>query len=148
MHAPGRRSISCILRSIVLIAPFLPPANGVGDTPPLPYYLYCLVGIAIMAFGVLYWAAWRIVPRWFGYEYIPRKEKLSDGTTVTLVRSRSTLELGFRVRLAFSDPFLRSLVLYEKDPVRGHCSPTGRHDRDDREFASLIHTHFAPFGNL
>ena len=25
---------------VVLIAPFLKPANGVGDTPPLPYYLY------------------------------------------------------------------------------------------------------------
>ncbi|OSD05039.1 amino acid transporter [Trametes coccinea BRFM310] len=68
----------------LLVAPFLPPANGKGDTPPLPYYLYCLVGIAIMVAGVLYWAAWRIVPRWFGYEYVPRKETLSDGTVVTL----------------------------------------------------------------
>ncbi|KAI0365762.1 amino acid transporter [Pilatotrama ljubarskyi] len=68
----------------LLIAPFLPPANGKGDTPPLPYYLYCLVGIAIMAVGVLYWAAWRVVPRWFGYEYVSRKETLSDGTVVTL----------------------------------------------------------------
>ncbi|KAI0353860.1 amino acid transporter [Trametes cingulata] len=68
----------------LLVAPFLPPANGKGDTPPLPYYLYCLVGIAIMAVGVLYWAAWRVVPRWFGYEYVPRKETLSDGTVVTL----------------------------------------------------------------
>lgn len=57
-----------------------------GDTPPLPYYLYCLIGIAIMATGVLYWAAWRIVPKWFGYEFVPRKEKLEDGTVVTLVR--------------------------------------------------------------
>ena len=24
---------------LVVIAPFLPPANGIGDTPPLPYYL-------------------------------------------------------------------------------------------------------------
>ncbi|RDX42915.1 amino acid transporter [Lentinus brumalis] len=68
----------------LLVAPFLPPANGKGDTPPLPYYLYCLVGIAVMAVGVLYWAAWRILPGWFGYEYVPRKEKLEDGTTVTL----------------------------------------------------------------
>ena len=70
----------------MLIAPYLPPANGVGDTPPLPYYLYCLVGIAIMAVGVLYWAAWRILPGFFGYELVPRKERLEDGTTVTLVR--------------------------------------------------------------
>ena len=39
-----------------------------------------------MVTGVLYWAAWRVVPRWFGYEYVSRKETLSDGTVVTLVR--------------------------------------------------------------
>lgn len=39
-----------------------------------------------MVVGVLYWAAWRIVPRWFGVEYVPRKEVLADGTVVTLVR--------------------------------------------------------------
>ncbi|KAI0687550.1 high affinity methionine permease [Earliella scabrosa] len=72
----------------LMIAPFLPPANGVGDTPPLPYYLYCLVGIAILVTGVIYWAAWRIVPRWFGYEFVPRKETLEDGTVVTLFSRR------------------------------------------------------------
>ncbi|KAH7887208.1 amino acid transporter [Phlebopus sp. FC_14] len=76
----------------LIIAPFLPPANGVGDTPPLPYYLYCLVGIAIMITGVLYWAAWRILlPKVFGYELVPRKEVLEDGTVVTLF-SRSKIE--------------------------------------------------------
>ncbi|KAJ3488286.1 hypothetical protein NLI96_g2943 [Meripilus lineatus] len=69
----------------VLIAPYLKPANGVGDTPPLPYYLYCLVGIAVLAFGVIYWAIWRILlPDVFGYELIPRKETLDDGTVITL----------------------------------------------------------------
>ncbi|KAG1847944.1 amino acid transporter [Suillus tomentosus] len=70
----------------LLIAPFLKPANGVGDTPPLPYYLYCLVGIAVMFVGVLYWFAWRIMlPKVFGYELVPRKEILDDGTFVTVV---------------------------------------------------------------
>jgi hypothetical protein len=32
-HAPITKS------PLVLVAPFLKPANGVGDTPPLPYYL-------------------------------------------------------------------------------------------------------------
>ncbi|KAJ3555603.1 hypothetical protein NM688_g2483 [Phlebia brevispora] len=69
----------------LLVAPFLRPANGVGDTPPLPYYLYCLVGIAIMVAGVLYWAGWRILlPKVFGYELVPRKETLRDGTVITL----------------------------------------------------------------
>ncbi|KAG1845215.1 amino acid permease-domain-containing protein [Suillus tomentosus] len=69
----------------LLIAPFLKPSNGVGDTPPLLYYLYCLVGIAVMFVGVLYWAAWRIMlPKVFGYELVPRKERLDDGTFVTI----------------------------------------------------------------
>ena len=102
----------------MLIAPYLPPANGVGDTPPLPYYLYCLVGIAVMAFGVLYWAAWRIVPRWFGYELIPRKERLDDGTVVTLVR---TLSPAFTLSwLLLTLLRVRRLVVFgEKGPVNG-----------------------------
>ncbi|KAF8437551.1 amino acid transporter [Boletus edulis BED1] len=69
----------------LIVAPFLRPANGVGDTPPLPYYLYCLVGIGIMFVGVGYWAAWRVLlPKVFGYELVPHKEKLEDGTVVTL----------------------------------------------------------------
>ncbi|KAI9570761.1 amino acid/polyamine transporter I [Boletus coccyginus] len=69
----------------LIVAPFLPPANGVGDTPPLPYYLYCLVGIGVMSVGAGYWAVWRILlPKVFGYELVPRKETLDDGTVVTL----------------------------------------------------------------
>ena len=70
----------------MLIFPFLRPANGVGDTPPLPYYLYCLVGIAVMIFGVYYWAVWELVlPYVFKFRLVPRKEVLEDGTVVTLV---------------------------------------------------------------
>jgi hypothetical protein len=70
----------------VLVAPFIRPANKVGDTPPLPYYLYCLIGIAILAFGVLYWAVWQLVlPYVFKFRLVPRKEVLEDGTVVTLV---------------------------------------------------------------
>ncbi|KAJ6583989.1 amino acid transporter [Mycena vulgaris] len=69
----------------LMVAPFLRPANKVGDTPPLPYYLYCLVGIGIMILGVLYWAMWRVIlPRVFDYELAPRKEQLVDGTFVTV----------------------------------------------------------------
>ncbi|KAI0317435.1 amino acid transporter [Amylostereum chailletii] len=71
--------------TFLLIAPFLHPSNGVGDTPPLPYYLYPLVGIAVMAVGVLYWAGWRILlPKVFGHRLVPRKETLDDGTVVTV----------------------------------------------------------------
>ncbi|KAJ7133644.1 amino acid permease-domain-containing protein [Mycena epipterygia] len=76
----------------LLVAPFLRPANKVGDTPPLPYYLYCLVGIAVMVFGVLYWATWRVIlPRVFGYVLEPRKVKLDDGTIVTVFSRQKEL---------------------------------------------------------
>jgi hypothetical protein len=49
---------------------------------------YSLVGIAIMFAGVIYWATWRILlPKVFGYELIPGKETLADGTVVMLVSS-------------------------------------------------------------
>ncbi|EIW78152.1 high affinity methionine permease [Coniophora puteana RWD-64-598 SS2] len=86
----------------LIIAPFIRPPNGVGDTPPLPYYLYALVGIAVLLVGVIYWAAWRLVwPRVFGYVLEPRKERLEDGTVVTvLTAKRST-----KTELSFSAAF-------------------------------------------
>ncbi|KAF8889842.1 amino acid transporter [Infundibulicybe gibba] len=75
----------------LMVAPFIRPANGVGDTPPLPYYLYCLVGISVMILGVLYWAVWRVIlPKVFGYNLIPRKETLDDGTVVTIFSHKKT----------------------------------------------------------
>jgi len=69
----------------LMIAPFLRPSNKIGDTPPLPYYLYCLVGIAVMALGVIYWAVWRVVlPKVFGYKLVPNKVSLDDGTVINV----------------------------------------------------------------
>lgn len=79
------RALADDVHPVVLVAPFIRPAGGVGDTPPLPYYLYCLVGIAIMIVGVIWWTLWQVVPTWFGYQFLGRKEKLEDGTVVTLV---------------------------------------------------------------
>ena len=51
---------------------------------------YCLVGIGVMFVGVAYWAGWRILlPKVFGYELVPHKEKLKDGTMVTTVRAEA-----------------------------------------------------------
>ena len=72
----------------MLVVPFVRPPGGIGDTPPLPYYLYCLIGIAISFVGALYWATWKLVlPYMFGFRLVPRKEVLEDGTVVTLVSS-------------------------------------------------------------
>lgn len=41
-----------------------------------------------MVVGVLYWAGWQLLlPKVFGYELVPRKETLDDGTVITLVSS-------------------------------------------------------------
>ena len=41
-----------------------------------------------MALGVIYWAVWRVVlPKIFGYELVPKKVVLDDGTAVNVVRS-------------------------------------------------------------
>jgi len=69
----------------LLVAPFIRPANKVGDTPPLPYYLYCLIGIGVILFGVLYWAVLQLVlPYIFKFRRVPMKEILEDGTVVTV----------------------------------------------------------------
>ncbi|KAI9509546.1 amino acid transporter [Russula earlei] len=73
-----------IADAFLLVAPFIRPANKVGDTPPLPYFLYPLIGIAVMFFGILYWAVWQLVlPYVFKFRLVPRKEVLEDGTVVT-----------------------------------------------------------------
>ena len=47
---------------------------------------YCLVAIGVLFSAVGYWAVWRILlPKLFGYELVPEKQKLKDGTVVTLV---------------------------------------------------------------
>ena len=54
--------------------------------PPPPYYLYCLIGIAVIVFGVFYWTIWQLALSYaFKFRLVPRKEVLKDGTVVTLV---------------------------------------------------------------
>ena len=49
-HLPPRIISSDLVPGpAVLVAPFLKPANGVGDTPPLPYYLYAVLFFCIDA---------------------------------------------------------------------------------------------------
>ncbi|KAH8989891.1 amino acid transporter [Lactarius hatsudake] len=74
-----------VATAFLLVAPFIRPPGGIGDTPPLPYYLYSLIGILVPIVGVLYWAVWKIVlPYVFGFRLVPRKDVLKDGTVVTL----------------------------------------------------------------
>lgn len=68
----------------LVVAPFLRPPGGVGDTPPIPYWLYPIVGIAVLIGGVVYWAIWRvIIPNIGGFQWVEKKETLRDGTVYT-----------------------------------------------------------------
>ena len=73
-----------------LVAPFLRPPGGKGDTS-LPYWLYAVVGIAILAASIVYWFVWWVLlPRIGGYRLEPRHETLKDGTHVVVYKSVKT----------------------------------------------------------
>ncbi|KAI5116552.1 hypothetical protein M0805_007560 [Coniferiporia weirii] len=73
----------------LLVVPFLRPPGGVGDTPPLPYYLYCLVSIGVMFAGVTYWAVWWVIlPRVLHHKLVRTRERLSDGTAITVFKRK------------------------------------------------------------
>jgi amino acid transporter len=70
-----------------LVAPFLRPPGGVGDTPPLPYWLYAVVGIVILVASVVYWFLWWVAAPAIGkYRLEPRHEQLKDGTAVVVYK--------------------------------------------------------------
>ncbi|MCJ1308281.1 hypothetical protein MMC25_001934 [Agyrium rufum] len=67
----------------LMVAPFLRPPGGKGDTS-LPYWLYPIVGIVVLAVGVSYWFLWRVGLPWLGgFRWVERKRVLRDGTVVT-----------------------------------------------------------------
>ena len=70
-------------QAFLLIAPFLRPPGGKGDTS-LPYYLSSVVGIVVLVFGAFYWFVWWVLLPLVGrFEYAERKTTLKDGTVVT-----------------------------------------------------------------
>ncbi|TEA22329.1 High-affinity methionine permease [Colletotrichum sidae] len=55
----------------LVVAPFVPPEEGQNVYKSLPYYLHCVVGIAIIVAGGLYWVVWaKILPRLGKYELV------------------------------------------------------------------------------
>lgn len=68
-----------LLSNIYLIAaPFVPPSHGQNVYKDLPYYLHCVVGIAIIAAGGVYWLIWAVIlPRIGKYELV-RETKISE----------------------------------------------------------------------
>lgn len=69
-----------------LVAPFIRPPGGKGDTS-LPYWLSSVVGIAILALGIIYWAVWRkVLPAIGKYTLTPEHEVLADDTVVVVYK--------------------------------------------------------------
>jgi amino acid transporter len=81
-----------IAQSFLLVAPFIRPPGGKGDTS-LPYWLYPIVGIAVLLVGLGYWVVWRVLwPKFGGFRWVERKAELRDGTIVTeFVKSKDVL---------------------------------------------------------
>lgn len=53
----------------LVIAPFIPPSAGQNVYENLPYYLHCVVGLAIIAAGGVYWLIWaKLLPHIGKYE--------------------------------------------------------------------------------
>ncbi|BCS28762.1 uncharacterized protein APUU_70332A [Aspergillus puulaauensis] len=71
-----------------VVAPFIRPPGGKGDTS-LPYWLYPVVGIAVLLAGVVYWAVWQVLLPWVGrYRLQPEHVVLKDGTTVAVYQKK------------------------------------------------------------
>lgn len=77
-----------VAQAFLLVAPFLRPPGGKGDTS-LPYWLYPIVGISVLAGGVVYWAVWyKIMPTIGRYRLVPKHETLKDGTVVVVYKRK------------------------------------------------------------
>lgn len=61
----------------LVIAPYIPPSAGQSVYHQLPYYLHCVVAIAIFAFGALYYLVWAVLLPRIG-KYMLVKETVVD----------------------------------------------------------------------
>ena len=71
----------------LVIAPFVPPNAGQNVYKSLPYYLHCVVGIALFFAGALYWLIWaKILPKIGGYKLMREHVISSDGWSGNVFR--------------------------------------------------------------
>lgn len=69
-----------------MIAPFLRPPGGKGDTS-LPYWLSSVIGIVVLVATALWWLIWvKLMPAVGRYRLRPEHEKLQDGTSVVIYK--------------------------------------------------------------
>ncbi|PGH12205.1 hypothetical protein AJ80_06825 [Polytolypa hystricis UAMH7299] len=66
----------------LVVAPFVPPTDGQNVYETLPYYLHCVVGIAIIVAGGFYWIVWaQLLPRLGNYKLEHEVVLQDDGWT-------------------------------------------------------------------
>ncbi|EPS30529.1 High-affinity methionine permease [Penicillium oxalicum] len=64
----------------LVIAPYMPPDEGQNVYEHLPYYLHCVVALALFALGALYYVVWAVfLPRWGGYVLVKESVVDADG---------------------------------------------------------------------
>lgn len=72
-------AIFFLLSNIYLVvAPFVPPTDGNSVYETLPYYLHCIVGIAIILAGGVYWLVWAVILPKIGNYRLEREEIVDE----------------------------------------------------------------------
>lgn len=62
------------------VAPYVPPSDGQNVYEELPYYLHCVVALALFAAGGIYYVVWAILmPRIGGYVLVKESVVDADG---------------------------------------------------------------------
>jgi hypothetical protein len=87
-HPPVKATLPVVIFFLLsniylVVAPFIPPETPDQNVyASLPYYLHCVVGLAIIAAGGVYWAIWAVLwPRFRGYRLEKQVIRGEDGWT-------------------------------------------------------------------
>lgn len=79
------------------LVPFIPP-TGKADSDGYPYFVFPIVGVGVLLFGVLDWYLWtRIWPKIGGYR-IAAKRLLSEVDGHEVVRYRKISDRDEKIR--------------------------------------------------
>ena len=83
-HSPLPLTLIAIFASLILvIVPFIPPKGGNGAFKNIPYYVFPVVGWAILFVGVIFWYVYaKVLPNIGGYKISVEREILEDGNEV------------------------------------------------------------------
>ncbi|KAJ5774124.1 hypothetical protein N7457_009020 [Penicillium paradoxum] len=75
------------------IAPYVPPSDGQSVYEELPYYLHCVVALALFAAGAIYYVVWAVLlPRIGGYVLVKESVVDADGWSRSVFTRMPTAE--------------------------------------------------------